>query len=114
MNRADLLIEIGTEELPPKSLKLLGQAFASGIEEGLGKRELDFEQSHWYASPRRLALRRVEPVHHPMHSRIIQIESVALARGAESFIVSVLTGNRVRTLGNQGYTALLRAFPTRA
>jgi glycyl-tRNA synthetase beta subunit len=32
---ANLLVELFTEELPPKSLRLLGEAFAGGIVEGL-------------------------------------------------------------------------------
>ena len=32
MSKADLLVEIGTEELPPKALLKLSQAFADGIE----------------------------------------------------------------------------------
>ena len=33
----DFLVEVGTEELPPKALKTLMDAFASGIETGLGR-----------------------------------------------------------------------------
>ena len=32
---ANLLIELFTEELPPKALKRLGEAFAGGVVEGL-------------------------------------------------------------------------------
>ena len=35
MSKRDFLVEIGTEELPPKSLFTLAQAFASGIGSGL-------------------------------------------------------------------------------
>lgn len=56
MSRTNLLIEIGTEELPPKSLAKLAQAFAQGIEQGVTKQTLSFEQVSWYASPRRLAV----------------------------------------------------------
>ena len=52
----DLLIELGTEELPPKALKKLMQAFAAGIEQGLTKAELKFSAIEAYASPRRLAV----------------------------------------------------------
>lgn len=52
-----LLIELGTEELPPKALDELSAAFLRGICEGLAKRgiEAGFDQAHAYASPRRLA-----------------------------------------------------------
>jgi len=53
-----LLIELGTEELPPKALDELSAAFLRGICDGLAKRgvvaELDLAQA--YASPRRLAV----------------------------------------------------------
>jgi len=52
----DLLIEIGTEELPPKSLNALSQAFKNGVHEGLNKAELDFAETTVFASPRRLGL----------------------------------------------------------
>ena len=39
----DLLIEIGSEELPPKALKKLMQAFEAGIKQGLEKANLSFQ-----------------------------------------------------------------------
>lgn len=57
MTRAkDLLIEIGTEELPPKALKWLAQAFADGIHTGLESHALAHKSYQWYATPRRLAV----------------------------------------------------------
>ncbi len=56
MSEKDLLVEIGTEELPPKALKSLGQAFASGMENGLSTEGLQFESVKWFATPRRLAV----------------------------------------------------------
>ncbi|MET0232013.1 MAG: glycine--tRNA ligase subunit beta [Rhodanobacteraceae bacterium] len=55
---ASLLIEIGTEELPPKSLDELAAAFASGVRDGLAKRSVAFDAAgaKTYASPRRLAV----------------------------------------------------------
>ncbi len=55
-NKRDLLIEIGTEELPPKALLKLSNAFTAGIEEGLKKAELDFTSIESFATPRRLAV----------------------------------------------------------
>jgi glycyl-tRNA synthetase beta chain len=55
-NKRDLLIEIGTEELPPKALLKLSNAFTAGITEGLRKAELDFGQVESFAAPRRLAV----------------------------------------------------------
>ncbi len=52
----ELLIEIGTEELPPKALKRLAMAFADEIQAGLKDHDLPFEDINWYATPRRLAV----------------------------------------------------------
>ncbi|MBN2606206.1 MAG: glycine--tRNA ligase subunit beta [Thiotrichales bacterium] len=57
MTTADFLVEIGTEELPPKALKKLSEAFASGIQAGLDEAELSYGAVSIYASPRRLAVR---------------------------------------------------------
>lgn len=51
-----LLIELGTEELPPKALKKLSAAFSSGIEQGLKKAGFDIGELESFAAPRRLAL----------------------------------------------------------
>ena len=37
---ANLLVELLTEELPPKALQTLGNAFANGIADGLRNRQL--------------------------------------------------------------------------
>ena len=52
----DLLVEIGTEELPPRSLRRLSQAFASAVGERLDKQALTHGTVKAYATPRRLAL----------------------------------------------------------
>jgi len=56
--RLPLVIELGTEELPPKALDDLAGAFARGVVEGLEKRGVsgDFASAKAYASPRRLAV----------------------------------------------------------
>ena len=53
-----LLVELLTEELPPKALARLGDAFADGIAHGLRTRGLTTDASivTQYATPRRLAL----------------------------------------------------------
>jgi len=53
-----LVVELSTEELPPKALKRLGEAFTAGIESGLRQRGfLDPESvATSYATPRRLAV----------------------------------------------------------
>ena len=56
MSQADLLIEIGTEELPPKALLTLSQAFEKGIADGLQQADLAYKGIKAFASPRRLAV----------------------------------------------------------
>ena len=58
MSTATLLVELLTEELPPRALAHLGAAFADGIVKGLvDSRLLAVDARHdGYASPRRLAV----------------------------------------------------------
>ncbi|HWP20865.1 MAG TPA: glycine--tRNA ligase subunit beta [Burkholderiaceae bacterium] len=57
-NVKNLLVELFVEELPPKALKKLGEAFAQGIASGLASQGLcaPDAQAIAYASPRRLAV----------------------------------------------------------
>jgi len=54
--RDDFLVEIGTEELPPKALRSLMDAFAAALEAALDEAPLAHGAVHAYASPRRLAV----------------------------------------------------------
>ena len=56
MSRCDLLVELGTEELPPKALNKLSDAFTRGIVDGLKEAGLSHSAVHSYAAPRRLAV----------------------------------------------------------
>jgi glycyl-tRNA synthetase beta chain len=56
MRTDNLLIEIGTEELPPKSLAKLALAFRDNIFSEFSENDLTFRKVNWYASPRRLAV----------------------------------------------------------
>ncbi|MDB6141722.1 MAG: glycine--tRNA ligase subunit beta [Pseudomonas sp.] len=56
MSAQDFLVELGTEELPPKALNVLGDAFLAGIEKGLQAAGLSFSAKRVYAAPRRLAV----------------------------------------------------------
>ncbi|KPZ58730.1 glycine--tRNA ligase subunit beta [Pseudoalteromonas sp. P1-7a] len=56
MSAQNLLVEIGTEELPPKALRKLAEAFAANLTAELETLELGHEGVSWYASPRRLGL----------------------------------------------------------
>jgi glycyl-tRNA synthetase beta chain len=53
---ADFLIELGTEELPPKALKSLSNAFTEGVVSGLREQGLNFGTTEAFAAPRRLAI----------------------------------------------------------
>ena len=52
-----LLVELGTEELPPKSLKTLATTFYQHIKQQLDDAGLAYEDIKWYATPRRLAVK---------------------------------------------------------
>lgn len=56
LKHADLLVEIGTEELPPKSLDKLRLAFEKELRAQLDKQRLDYQATKSYATPRRLAV----------------------------------------------------------
>lgn len=53
---ADFLVEIGTEELPPKALRSLRDAFAASLEGAFDEARLKHQKVVGYASPRRLAV----------------------------------------------------------
>ena len=55
-DKKDLLLEIGAEELPPKSLTGLASALAEGIHQGLQDKDLAHGDYFWCATPRRLAV----------------------------------------------------------
>ena len=54
---ADFLVELGTEELPPKALPALEQAFRDGLVARLAEARLGHGQVESFASPRRLAIK---------------------------------------------------------
>ncbi len=58
MSKADdFLVEIGTEELPPKALRSLMEAFGTGLTAAIDEAPLEHGAVQVYASPRRLAVR---------------------------------------------------------
>jgi len=63
-DRKDFLIEIGTEELPPKALRALSHAFLEGMRNGLERQSLSFEEALSFATPRRLAVKIRRLVQH--------------------------------------------------
>ena len=65
MSTRSLLVELQTEELPPKALEKMGVAFADGIAKVLRERHLlaDDSQVTEYATPRRLAVHITNVAH---------------------------------------------------
>ena len=92
---ASLLIEIGTEELPPRALDALADAFAKGIVDGLEKNGVAFDSKNTktFCSPRRLAV-LVSGVAHDQPDQAIERRGPALAAGldAEGQPTRALTG----------------------
>ena len=78
MSAYDFLVELGTEELPPKALKTLGQAFAAGVEKGLKAAGLAYGQVRFLAAPRRLAV-IVEQLASQQPDRTVNLDGPPLA-----------------------------------
>ena len=57
MTTQNFLVEIGTEELPPKAFKTLATSFADNVEAELNQAGLSFDKIEWFAAPRRLAVK---------------------------------------------------------
>ncbi|HHE9992051.1 TPA: glycine--tRNA ligase subunit beta [Haemophilus influenzae] len=57
MTTQNFLVEIGTEELPPKALKTLATSFADNVEAELNQAGLSFDKIEWFAAARRLAVK---------------------------------------------------------
>lgn len=57
MSEKTFLVEIGTEELPPKALRSLAEAFAANLTAELDNAGLAHGDVQWFATPRRLALK---------------------------------------------------------
>lgn len=56
MAKRDFLVEIGTEELPPRSLFAMTEAFADGLQRELDNAGLRHGRARWFATPRRMAV----------------------------------------------------------
>ncbi|VXC41293.1 glycine tRNA synthetase, beta subunit [Enterobacterales bacterium 8AC] len=57
MTQQTFLVEIGTEELPPKALRSLAESFAANFTAELDNAGLEHGAVSWFAAPRRLALK---------------------------------------------------------
>jgi len=80
-----LLIELLTEELPPKSLKRLSEAFAQAVYDGLKEKYFLSErsQAQAFATPRRLAV-RVTDVVAKQPDRVVERKGPAVAAGFDA------------------------------
>jgi len=77
MTAKNLLLELGTEELPPKSLLTLAQSLHDSFVKQLKDQGLSFVSSKWYATPRRLAL-FIESLDEVQKDREIEIKGPAV------------------------------------
>ena len=77
MQAQDFLVELGTEELPPKALKKLAEAFLAGVEGGLKDAGLGYTKARYYAAPRRLAV-LVEALETQQPDRTTQLDGPPL------------------------------------
>ncbi|CNE29212.1 glycine--tRNA ligase subunit beta [Yersinia nurmii] len=57
MTQQTFLVEIGTEELPPKALRSLAESFAANLTAELDNANLSHGDVSWFAAPRRLAVK---------------------------------------------------------
>lgn len=107
-----LVVELLTEELPPKALKRLGEAFAGAVVTGLRTRDFLTPESEVrpYATPRRLALsithvRAVAP-DQPFKERLLP---VSVAFDAQGNPTAALTGKlKAKQLSHLDPSSLLR------
>jgi glycyl-tRNA synthetase beta chain len=80
-----LLVELLCEELPPRALKRLGEAFADGIFKALGKREVlaSGSRARGFATPRRLAVEvsEVKPASEP---RAVELKLMPASVGLDA------------------------------
>ena len=67
----DFLVEIGTEELPPKALRSLMDAFGTSLAAGIDDARLSHGKVHSYASPRRLSV-MVKKLAHAQDDRSVE------------------------------------------
>jgi len=67
----DFLVEIGTEELPPKALRSLMEAFGAGLAASIDDARLSHGKVHSYASPRRLSV-MVKKLAHAQEDRSVE------------------------------------------
>ncbi|MGN0915378.1 MAG: glycine--tRNA ligase subunit beta [Succinivibrio sp.] len=83
MATRNLLLELGTEELPPKSLRTLAQSLHDSFVKQLKDQEIGFSESKWYATPRRLAL-YVKNLEEKQNDKEVEIKGPAVKAAFDS------------------------------
>ncbi|MFN9101937.1 MAG: glycine--tRNA ligase subunit beta [Betaproteobacteria bacterium] len=113
-NARNLLVELFVEELPPKALKKLGEAFGAALLAGLKAAGLAGEQSalNVFASPRRLGARisHVLPVA-PERAQSVKLMPVAVGLAADGSPTPALLKKLVALGADAGAVPGLRRAP---
>ncbi|MEM9242460.1 MAG: glycine--tRNA ligase subunit beta [Pseudomonadota bacterium] len=78
IEKNNALIEIFTEELPPKSLKKLGEALAINVRQALFNVDLSCADIHFFSTPRRLAV-LIDDLNSCQADRVIEKRGPAVA-----------------------------------
>ena len=79
MTEKTFLVEIGTEELPPKALRSLAESFAANLTAELDAANLPHGDVKWFAAPRRLAL-KVSALHESQADREVEKRGPAVSQ----------------------------------
>ncbi|EHD19555.1 MULTISPECIES: glycine--tRNA ligase subunit beta [Brenneria] len=83
MTDKTFLVEIGTEELPPKALRNLAESFAANFTAELDAAGLTHGGVKWFAAPRRLAL-KVPGLSAAQPDRIVEKRGPAIAQAFDA------------------------------
>ncbi|KAB8312051.1 glycine--tRNA ligase subunit beta [Rahnella contaminans] len=83
MTEKTFLVEIGTEELPPKALRSLAESFAANLTAELDAANLPHGDVEWFAAPRRLAL-KVSGLHESQADREVEKRGPAVAQAFDA------------------------------
>ncbi len=83
MSAHDLLFELGTEELPPRTLPALSQALTQGLAAGIDSAGIPHGKVHGFATPRRLAV-WVEKLAEHQPDRLVERRGPPLANSFDA------------------------------
>lgn len=83
MTQQTFLVEIGTEELPPKALRFLAGSFAANFTTELENANLEHGSVSWFATPRRLAL-KVANLSAAQTDRIVEKRGPAISQAFDA------------------------------